>query len=276
MGSCRRGAKCASGAAAGRAGRGGGRFRKASWEEALDLTAQKMLEIRERFGPEAMIFSSTHNLSQTQFENLLSAYGSPNYGTQRSLCFNSMVTAFLLTYGIGEPARNYDAVEYVLLVGRNLAEAISTSEPSALMEAVSRGAKLVCLDPRFTKTAAKATEWIPIRPGADAAFLLAMIHVIVTEQIGDCDFVKQYVVGCTDLPTAMAEYTPEWAETKTGVPADTIRRIAHEFAAAKRFALAHPGWRTSNFINSFQTERAIATLNAIVGNVFEPNGNGAL
>jgi thiosulfate reductase/polysulfide reductase chain A len=131
---------------------------------------------------------------------------------------------------------------------------------------------LVYLDPRYTKTAAKSTEWIPIRPGTDAAFLLAMIHVIVTERIGDCDFVKQYVVGCTDLPTAMAEYTPEWAETKTGVPADTIRRIAHEFAAAKRFALAHPGWRTSNFVNSFQTERAIATLNAIIGNVFEPDG----
>ena len=252
--------------------RGGGTFRKASWDEALDLTAEKMLEIRERYGPEAMIFSSTHNLSQTQFENLLGAYGSPNYGTQRSLCFNSMVTAFLLTYGIEEPARNYDNVEYVLLVGRNLAEAISTSETGALIEAVGRGAKLVYLDPRFTKTAAKATEWIPIRPGTDSAFLLAMIHVIVNEHIGDCDFVRQYVQGCEQLPEAMAEYTPEWAETKTGVAADTIRRIAREFAAAKRHALAHPGWRTSNFVNSFQTERAIATLNAIVGNIFEPNG----
>ena len=252
--------------------RGGGRFRKASWEEALDLTAEKMLEIRERYGPEAMILSSTHNLSQTQFENLLSAYGSPNYGTQRSLCFNSMVTAFLLTYGVEEPARNYDTVEYVLLVGRNLAEAISTSETGALIEALARGAKLVYLDPRFTKTAAKATEWIPIRPGTDAAFLLAMIQVIVSEHLGDCDFAQQYILGCEDLPSAMAEYTPEWAETKTGVPADTVRRIAREFAAAKRRALAHPGWRTSNFVNSFQTERAIATLNAVVGNVFEPNG----
>ena len=252
--------------------RGEGKFRQASWDEALDLVAKNMREIQEKYGPQAMVFSSTHNLSQVQFENLLNGYGSPNYGTQRSLCFNAMVTAFLLTYGIEEPARNYDNVKYILLVGRNLTEAISTSETTALMDAVARGAKLVYLDPRFTKTAAKATEWIPIRPGADAAFLLAMIHVIVTEQIGDCDFVKQYVVGCTDLPTAMAEYTPEWAETKTGVPADTIRRIAHEFAAAKRFALAHPGWRTSNFVNSFQTERAIATLNAIIGNVFEPNG----
>ena len=67
----------------------------------------------------------------------------------------------------------------------------------------------------------------------------------------------------------MAEYTPEWAEAITGVPAATIDRIAREFAAAKPHALAHPGWRTSNFINSFQTERAIATLNALVGNIFE-------
>ncbi len=252
--------------------RGEGTFRQASWDEALDLVAKNMQAIKEKYGPQAMVFSSTHNLSQVQFENLLNGYGSPNYGTQRSLCFNAMVTAFLLTYGIEEPARNYDKVKYILLVGRNLTEAISTSETTALMDAVARGAKLVYLDPRFTKTAAKATEWIPIRPGTDAAFLLAMIHVIATEQIGDCAFVHQYILGCQDLPAAMAEYTPEWAETKTGVPADTIRRIAHEFAAARHFALAHPGWRTSNFVNSFQTERAIATLNAIIGNVFEPDG----
>ena len=67
-----------------------------------------MLEIKEQYGPEAMVFSSTHNLSQVQFENLLSAYGSPNYGTQRSLCFNAMVMANLMTYGMEEPARNYD------------------------------------------------------------------------------------------------------------------------------------------------------------------------
>ena len=252
--------------------RGEGKFRQASWEEALDIVASNMLKIKDQYGPEAMVFSSTHNLSQVQFENLLNGFGSPNYGTQRSLCFNSMVTAFLLTYGIEEPARNYDTVKYILLVGRNLTEAISTSETSALVEAVARGAKLVYLDPRFTKTAAMATEWIPIRPGTDLAFLLGMIHVIVTEELGDCEFVKKYVIGCEELPQAMAEYTPEWAESKCAVPADTIRRIAREFAAVKTDALAHPGWRTSNFINSFQTERAIATLNAISGNVLVPGG----
>jgi thiosulfate reductase/polysulfide reductase chain A len=252
--------------------RGEGKFRRASWDEALDLVASKMLAIKAKHGPEAMVFSSTHNLSQIQFENLLYAFGSPNYGTQRSLCFNAMVTAFLLTYGIEEPSRDYTNVEYILLTGRNLAEAISNSETGQLIEAVDRGAKLVYLDPRFTKTAAKATEWIPIRPGTDLAFLLAMLNVIVGERLGNCEFIQEFTVGCDRLPAHLASYTPQWAEEKTGVPATTIDRIAREFAAAKPNALAHPGWRTSNFINSFQTERAIATLNAVVGNVFEPNG----
>ena len=247
-------------------------FRQASWDEALDIVAENMLRIKNTYGPEAMVFSSTHNLSQVQFENLLYAYGSPNYGTQRSLCFNAMITAFLLTYGVEEPARNYDEVEFILLVGRNLMEAISTSETGELAHAIDRGAKLVYLDPRFTKTAAKASEWIPIRPGTDAAFLLAMIHVIVSNELADCDFVKQYVIGCDGIQDAMSSYTPAWAERITGVPADTIDRIAREYAAAGHNALAHPGWRTSNFTNSFQTERAIATLNALSGNVLTPGG----
>ncbi len=252
--------------------RGEGKFRKASWEEALDLTASKMLEIKEKYGPEAMVFSSTHNLSQVQFENLLYAYGSPNYGTQRSLCFNAMITAFLLTYGVEEPSRNYENVEFILMVGRNMMEAISTSETSELSHAIDRGAKLVYLDPRYTKTAAKADEWIAIRPGTDSAFLLAMINVITQNELADCEFVKKYVVGCDDIQDEMSKYTPAWAEQITGVPAETIERIAREYAAAKNNALAHPGWRTSNFINSFQTERAIATLNALSGNVMTPGG----
>jgi thiosulfate reductase/polysulfide reductase chain A len=252
--------------------RGEGKFRKTSWDEALDIVAQNMLKIKNTYGPEAMVFSSTHNLSQIQFENLLYAFGSPNYGTQRSLCFNAMITAFLLTYGIEEPSRNYEDVQFILMVGRNLMEAISTSETSELSHAIDRGVKLVYLDPRFTKTAAKATEWIPIRPGTDSAFLLAMINVIVSNELADCEFVKKYVVGCDNIQEAMSAYTPQWAEQVTGIPAETIERIAREYAKAGKNSLAHPGWRTSNFINSFQTERAIATLNALSGNVLTPGG----
>src|SRR5512143_4217487 len=133
--------------------RGEGLFRKASWDEALDLVASNMSKIKEKYGAEAMVFSSTHNLSQPLFENLLYGFGSPNYGTQRSLCFNAMVVAHLMTYGLEEPGRNYQSVKYILYTGRNMVEAISTSETNSLMKAITRGTHVVVLDPRFTKTA---------------------------------------------------------------------------------------------------------------------------
>ncbi len=247
--------------------RGEGKFRKASWEEALDLTANQMLAIQKNYGPEAMIFSSTHNLSQPLFENLLYAFGSPNYGTQRSLCFNAMVVSNLMTYGMEEPARNYDEkLQYILLTGRNLFEAISTSETSALSHAIDRGAKAVYLDPRFTKTAGKAAEWLPIRPGMDLAFHLAVLNVIIREELYNRDFITQYTVGFEELQKQVSHYPPEWAAPLTGIPAETITRIAREFAAAAPYAMAHNGWRTSNFVNSFHTQRAIAILNALAGN----------
>ena len=247
--------------------RGEGLFRQASWEEALDLVAANMLKIKEKYGAEAMVFSSTHNLSQPLFENLLYAFGSPNYGTQRSLCFNAMIVSNLMTYGMEEPARIYDdKLEYIILTGRNLLEAISTSETHDLSAAIDRGAKVVYLDPRYTKTASKATEWLPIKPGNDLAFHLAMLNVIISKMLYNRSFVDKYTVGFDELKKEVARYTPEWAAPLTGIPTETIVRIAHEFAAAAPHALAHNGWRTSNFVNSFHTQRAISILNALVGN----------
>ncbi|RMF01611.1 MAG: transcriptional initiation protein Tat, partial [Chloroflexi bacterium] len=252
--------------------RGEGQFVRASWEEALDYVASRMLEIKEKYGPQAMIFSTTHNLIQTQFENLLKAYGSPNYGTQRSLCFNAMITANLMTFGMEEPGRDYSGVKYIILTGRNLLEAISNSETQDLVAALHRGAKLVVLDPRFTKTAAKADLWLPIKPGTDLAFHLALLNVIISEGLYNAEFVERNTVGFDEVKAEVAGYTPEWAASKCEIPADTIRQVAREFAAAAPHAFAHPGWRTSNFLNSFQTERAIGVLNAIVGNWGQPGG----
>jgi thiosulfate reductase / polysulfide reductase chain A len=257
--------------------RGEGKFRKATWEEALDLVAKNMLDIKKKYGAEAMVFSSTHNLSQVQFENLLQAYGSPNYGTQRSLCFNAMTVSNIITYGMEEPARSYDGLKYIIYTGRNLAEAISNSETGEMIDALDNGAKMVCLDPRFTKTAAKADEWLPIRPGTDLAFHLALLNVVVGEKLYNESFVNQYTIGFDELAASIHQYTSEWAAKLTEIPADTIRRIAREFAKAAPHALAHNGWRTSNFVNSFQTERAITILNALVGNwgvTMFPSGGG--
>ncbi|MCC7209298.1 MAG: molybdopterin-dependent oxidoreductase [Anaerolineae bacterium] len=245
--------------------RGSGRFRRATWDEALDFTAEQMLRIKDSYGPETMIFSITHSPSGPLFERLIRGYGSPNEGSQRSLCFNAMVAANLMTFGIQEPARRYDGMNYIILTGRNLFEGISTSESKQLMERIAAGAKVVVLDPRFTKTAAKATEWLPVKPGSDLAFHLALIHVVINEGFYDRWFVNNYTVGFDELRDSVADYTPEWAAQLTGIPAETIARIAREFGAARPNAFAHPNWRTSNFINSFQTERAVAVLNALLG-----------
>ncbi|MBK7896448.1 MAG: molybdopterin-dependent oxidoreductase [Candidatus Promineifilaceae bacterium] len=246
--------------------RGEGKFRQASWDEALDLVAASLQQIKDTYGPEAVVFSSTHNLSQVQFENLLNAFGSPNYGTQRSLCFNAMIVANQMTFGLEEPNRSYEGLKYLILTGRNLMEAISTSETSILSHAIDRGLKVVYLDPRFTKTAAKSSDWLPVRPGSDLAFHLALLNVIISEERYDHDFVSQYTVGFDQLAEEIRPYTPEWAAPITDISAETIRRIAREFSDAAPNALAHNGWRTSNFVNSFQTQRALSCLNALVGN----------
>ncbi|NWG08619.1 MAG: molybdopterin-dependent oxidoreductase, partial [Chloroflexi bacterium] len=204
---------------------------------------------------------------QPLFENLLYAFGSPNYGTQRSLCFNAMIVSNLMTYGMEEPERIYDdKLKYIILTGRNLLEAISTSETHDLIMAIDRGAKVVYLDPRYTKTASKATEWLPIKPGMDLAFHLALLNVVIGERLYNRWFVEQHTVGFDELKKEVARYTPEWAAPLTGIPAETITRIAHELADAAPHVLVHNGWRTSNFINSFHTQRAISILNALMGN----------
>jgi thiosulfate reductase/polysulfide reductase chain A len=203
--------------------RGEGKFRQASWSEALDLVAEQMLKIKSSYGAEAMVFSSTHNLSQPLFENLLYGFGSPNYGTQRSLCFNAMIVANLITYGMEEPARDYSQLEYLILTGRNLTEAISTSETSDLVDILARGAKVIYIDPRFTKTASKATEWLPVRPGTDLAFHLAMINVLITENLYNRSFVDEYTLGFDPLASSITEYTPDWAATLTGLDAGDPR-----------------------------------------------------
>lgn len=255
--------------------RGSGMWQRVTWNDALAYVAGKLQAIKQQFGPEAMVFSSTHNLSQVQFENLLRAYGSPNYGTQRSLCFNGMIIANLLTFGLQEPARDYSAAQYIIYAGRNLAEAISNSETQDLIAAIDRGARVVLLDPRFTKTAAKAAEWLPIKPGTDLAFFLALLQVLIAENLYDKHFVAQYTQGFDQVAQAVKPYTPEWAASQTEIPAATIRRIAREFALAAPHAFVHPGWRTSNFVNQFQAERAMAIINALVGNWNQPGGFSA-
>ena len=259
--------------------RGEGKFRRATWDEALELRRHG------HAGHQAEVWAGSDDLF---IDAQLEPAALREFAVRLWLAqLRHAAQPVLQRDDRGQPddlwhgrtgAAIIATLKYLILTGRNITEAISTSETGDFIEAVAQGVKVVYLDPRFTKTAAKATEWLPIKPGTDLAFHLAMLNVIVGEKLYDQAFVQQHTIGFEELQKEIVSYTPEWAAPLTEIPAETIRRIAREFAAAGSGALAHNGWRTSNFVNSFQTERAIAILNALVGNwgttMFDAGGEG--
>ncbi len=252
--------------------RGEGKWRRASWEEALDLVAKNMQQIAEKYNRASLMFASTEGtFSEHFFLQLAECYGSPNTLRHPTLCLSSNIQGFSATFGTS-PTPDVRNADYIIMSGANRAEAIMTPDSIDMIAGDGGKRKLVYLDPRFTKTAAKADEWYPIKPGTDMAFILAMINVIITEGLYDETFVKEQTVGFDKLIPHIKEYTPNWAAEECEIPAGEIRRIAREFAAAAPKAVYYQGRRSSFFQNDTQLRRAMAILNAIVGSWDTPGG----
>ncbi|WP_287409300.1 molybdopterin-dependent oxidoreductase, partial [Oceanithermus sp.] len=118
----------------------------------------------------------------------------------------------------------------------------------------------------------KAHRWLPIKPGTDLALLLAWIHVLIKEDLYDRDYVQKYTVGFEKLAVHSNKHTPEWAEKITEIPAETIRAVAREMAAAKPRAVLPPGRHTVWYGDDTQRMRAVYILNALLGNYGVPGG----
>ena len=246
--------------------RGGGRWRKASWDEALDLTARRLREVRDQYGPQGVLFSSSEAFQERFFRSFTQAFGSPNSVRHPSMCLSSGNIGFFITYGT-VPEFDIEHSRYVIASGANRFESFITPDTMDLAANVrEHRTKLVYLDPRFTATAAKADEWLPIRPGTDLAFYLALIHVLVTEHLYDQAFVEAYTHGFEELATHVEPYTPEWAEAETEIPAGRIRAIARDFAAHAPRAVIYRGRRSSWYTNDTEMRQAMAIANALVGN----------
>jgi len=251
--------------------RGEGRFKRISWDEALDLAASKLKELGEKYTRCGTLFTAGADL-QSQFVNRFAeAYGSFNVTSHESLCLLSGTRAFLDTFG-EVPFPDVLNSRYIVMAGANRLEALVTPDSMDLVTAMRRGCKLVYLDPRFTKTAALATEWHAIRPGSDMAFMLALAHVIIREKLYDEAWISEKVYGLEQLAEHVRPHTPEWAEAETGIPAADIARIARELAAAAPEAMVYPGRRTSDYTDSTQIRRSFAIVNALLGNWDRPGG----
>ncbi|BCR03718.1 nitrate reductase [Desulfuromonas versatilis] len=251
--------------------RGEGKWRRASWDEALDLVVKNMNRIAEQHTRAGMMFVSTEGFQEHFFLMLAECFGSPNTLRHPSLCLASNIQGFGATFGTN-PTPDVLNADYIIMSGANRSEAFITPDTIDLIKGAGGNRKVVYLDPRFTKTSAKADEWFPVKPGTDMAFMLAMIHVIVKEELYDKQFVADECVGFEQLVPHIEPYTPEWAAAECEIPAADIARIAREFAAAAPKAVYYQGRRSSFFDNDTQMRRAMAILNAIVGNWDVPGG----
>lgn len=251
--------------------RGEGKWQRIPWDEAIDLMAERMQQIREKYTPCGHLFSAGSDLQSKFVSRFGEVYGSYNITSHESLCLLSGNRAFLDTFG-EVPFADVLNSKYIIMAGANRFEALVTPDSMDLMTAMQNGCKLVVLDPRFTKTAALADEWHPIRPGTDMIFMLALMHVIINEKRYDPQWIKEKTHGFDQLAKHVQQYTPERAADECGIPREDIVRIARELADAAPESMIYPGRRSSDYEDSTQIRRSFALLNGILGNWDRPGG----
>ncbi|MBW1767152.1 MAG: molybdopterin-dependent oxidoreductase, partial [Deltaproteobacteria bacterium] len=218
--------------------KGEGKFEKITWDEGLDIIADKLKEQKERYGPESLaILSPARRSYNDYFGRFLTVHGSPNYA-HSGICAIQMAFAFLYTLGTIPPRADYRNSDLIIIWGKSpVYSAASRGGILSLVDAKERGAKIVSIKPSMEPDAALADLWIPIRPGTDAALALAMLNVVINENLCDYEFVSEWCYGFEELKEHIQKYTPDWAEPITGLPVSKIKEIARLYATADRAAI---------------------------------------
>ena len=251
-----------------------GRFESLSWKQAYKEIAQKINILLLDNGPETIFWLNYPQPNHAYALRLMHALRSPHYFTHGSTCYTARSAGWNFTTG-KLPASDLANTKFAMIIGRNPAGGIDLGQMKSIVKAKERGMKLVVVDPRHSETAILADEWLPVRPGADLALLLALINVLIEEELYDADFVDNHTVGFDQLADEIINYTPEWAEKVCDIPAKTIVRLAREMAQEKPRALVHRGYHGAfgaQYLNSFQTTRALAIVNALLGNINRKGG----
>lgn len=256
--------------------RGSGRWQRISWDEALDEISEKVLAIRDRFGPEAIALGTGTGRHHIRWVSRFGhALGTPNWCEPGfAQCFHPRVNTTILTFG-DLPVCDYTGdvpPRCILFWGHNPLNSGPDGETRFnVREALAHDPDIIVVDPRETELAKRAKLWLRVRPGTDDALALAMLNVVIGERLYDEPFVRDWTHGFDALAERVKEHTPEWAEPITWVPAADIR------AAARLFARARPGmleWGCAieHTPKCIQTIRAVSMLPALTGNIDVPGG----
>ena len=248
--------------------RGEGKFKRITWGQALDFFAARLTELKNKYGPESVALFP-HGVASTWFSTLMKAFGTPNAAEPAfAQCRGPREVGYALTFGQGlgspEPV-DLSESRLIVLIGTHIGENIFTSQITAFSSGLAHGAKLIVVDPRFSTAASKADWWLPIRPGTDIALLLAWMNVLLTEGIYDRDYISRYAQGLPELEAHLKEFTPEWAEAITELPAQKIRETARAMGATKPAVAIHPGRHTTWYGDDSQRARSMAILTALLG-----------
>ncbi len=259
-------------------GRGENNWQRISWDEALDITADGLRKVREKYGPESVVFWIAYTKEpRPYFHRLTHAFGSPNYCTESSNCFSATWIAANLTYG--------DEYSYMTASSSGIdpetkckliwGSAVISAPPvwQINLKAKEKGVKLIVVDPRRTQIAAKADIHLQLRPGTDGALALGMMNVIINENLHDKDFLDKWTVGFDDLKELVKEYPLDRTEKITGVPAAKIREAALLYARNKPAKVHLSPNGTTHHFNGVQNHRAVILLAALTGNIGLPGGN---
>ena len=250
-------------------------FREASWEEALDLTADRLTSIRDAHGPRALAGFGSAKCSNEEaylFQKLVrTAFGTNNVDHCTRLCHASSVAALMQMIGSGAvttTCRDVANADFALVTGSNT----TANHPVAatfIKNAVRRGTRLLVVDPRHSEIADCAWRFCRIRPGSDVAFYNAMMHVIIEEELVDTRFVSQRTTDFDVVREVVARYPPELASGICGVPARTIREVAIEYGRA-RAAITFWGMGMSQHVHGTDNCRCLISLCLMTGNVGRP------
>jgi len=257
----------------------GGKWQKVSWDQAINEIGDKMLEIRQSSGPDSVYWlgSAKHSNEQAYlFRKFAAFWGSNNVDHQARICHSTTVAGVANTWGYGAMTNSYNDIHNsraIFQIGGNPAEAHPVAMQHMLKAKEQNNAALIVCDPRFTRTAAHADEYVRFRPGTDVALVWGILWHVFENGWEDKEFIRQRVWGMDQIREEVRKWNPDEVERVTGVPGSQMRRVARTLANSRPFTIIWCMGGTQHTTGNNNT-RAYCILGLALGTI-GTSGGGA-
>jgi formate dehydrogenase major subunit len=253
-----------------------GKWRRISWDDAVNEIGDKLLKIREESGPDALFIAGSSKASNegAYLQRKFAAFwGSNNIDHQARICHSTTVAGVANTWGYGAMTNSYNDMQSskaMFFIGSNAAEAHPVSMQHVL-RGKENGAKIIVADPRFTRTAAHAHQHVRFRPGTDIPLIWGMLWHIFENGWEDKEYIAQRVLGMEDIREEVKKWTPDVVENVTGVPGDQVKRAAQTMAENRPGTIVWCMGGTQHTVGNANV-RAYCVLQLALGNIGKPGG----